>query len=199
MPFELCTTLATFQRLMQNCLGELNLTYCLIYLGDMIILSKTEEEHLHCLCVVFEQLREHNLKLKSTKCNFSKNEINYLAHHISKEGIWPSKESLKAVAESVFPWTYMEIWAFLCLVGHYQWFIKGFSCIVQPLHEHLSGKSASKKRECVTLTEDTLSAFKMLKKACLEAPVLSFADFNKPLLLETDTNMQGLGAVLSQK
>ena len=90
MPFGLYNAPATFQRLMQNCLGELNLTYCLIYLDDIIIFSKTEEEHLHHLQIVFECFREHNLKLKPTKC-----EINYFAHHISKEGVWPSNENLQ--------------------------------------------------------------------------------------------------------
>ena len=87
MLFGLCNATAMFQRLMQKCLGELNLTYCLFYLDDMIIFSKMEEEHLHHLCVVFECFREHNLKLTLTKCKFFKNEINYLAHHISKEGV----------------------------------------------------------------------------------------------------------------
>ena len=82
---------------------------------------------------------------------------------------------------------------------HDQWFIKGFMCITQPLHKHLSGEGASKKGKCVTLTEDVLGAFEILKKACLEAPVLSFADFNKLFLLENDVSKQGLGAVLSQK
>ena len=91
MPFGLCNAPATFQRLVQNCLDEFNLTYCWIYLDDMIVFSKTEEEHLHCLCVVFEHFREQNLKLKPTKCEFFKNKINYLAHHISKEGVQSSK------------------------------------------------------------------------------------------------------------
>ena len=76
---------------------------------------------------------------------------------------------------------------------------KGFTCIAQPLHEHLSREGASKKNEHVKLMEDALSAFEMFKKACLEAHVLSFADFNKLFLLETDTSKLGLGAVLSQK
>ena len=84
-------------------------------------------------------------------------------------------------------------------MGHYQWFIKGFAWITQPLHKHLSEEGASKKSECVTLTKDALGAFQILKKACLEAPVLSFADFNKPFLLVADAIKQGLGAVLSQK
>ena len=82
MPFRLCNTLPTFQMLMQNCLGKLNLTYCLIYLDDVIIFSQTEEEHLERMRVVFDRLREHGLKLKPSKCEVFKTEINYLTHHV---------------------------------------------------------------------------------------------------------------------
>ena len=80
MPFGLCNTLAMFQRLMQNCLSELNLIYYLIYLDDIIIFLQMAEEHLHRLHVVFDWFREHNLKLKPSKCSLFKEEINYLAH-----------------------------------------------------------------------------------------------------------------------
>ena len=76
--------------------------------------------------------------------------------------------------------TYTEIRVFLGLVGHYTQFIKGFAFIVQPLHEHLSGEGACKKSKQVTLTADTRGAFGTLKKTFLKAPVLAFADFNKP-------------------
>ena len=69
MPFGLCSVPATFQRLMQSCLGEINLTYCLIYLDDVIVSAKDEEEHLHRLRTVFERFRRDNLKLKPSKCN----------------------------------------------------------------------------------------------------------------------------------
>ena len=77
MPFGLCNTPPTFQRLMQNCLGELNLTYCLIYLDDVIVFSEMPEEHLQRMRVVFDHLREHGLKLKLSKCDVFKSEINY--------------------------------------------------------------------------------------------------------------------------
>ena len=83
MPFGLCNAPPTFQRLMQNCLGELNLTYCLIYLDDVIVFYETPEEHLHRMCVVFDCLQEHGLKLKPSKCDVFKSEINYFAHHVS--------------------------------------------------------------------------------------------------------------------
>ena len=116
MPFGLCNALATFQWLMQNCLGELNLIYCLIYLDDLILLSRTVKENVHWLHVVFDWLREHNLKLKPLKCSLFKEEINYLAHWVSKWGVWPSDTNLKAIAECAPPQTYMEIWAFFGLM-----------------------------------------------------------------------------------
>ena len=199
MLFGLCNASTTFQRLMQNCLGKLNLTYCLIYLDDMIAFSKTMEKHLWYLHVMFKCFWEHNLKLKPSKCEFFHNEINYSAHHLSNGGIQPSKKNLKAVAEFAPPQNYTKIWAFLGFADHYWQLIKGFAWVAQPLHEHLSGEGAGKKNEWVMLTSDVQAAFKMLKKACLVAPVLAFADFEKPFLLETDVNKLGLGAVLSQR
>ena len=76
MPFWLCNAPVTFQRLMQNCLGKLNLIYCLIYLDDLIVFFQTVEEHLHRLCIVFDRLREYNLKLKPSKCSLFKELIN---------------------------------------------------------------------------------------------------------------------------
>ena len=157
-----------------------------------------EEEHLKCLCIVFNHWG-HNLWLQPTKCGCFWDEINYLAHHVSKEGVQPSKENLEAVAEFTSPQTYMEIQAFLGLVGHYRQFIKGFACIVQPLHEHLSVEGTHKQSEWVKLTVEARDAFETLKKASLKAPVLAFADFDKSFLLETDKIKLGLGAVLSQK
>ena len=182
MPFGLCNTLPTFQRLMQNCLGELNLTYCLIYLDDVIVFSDMPEEHLQRMCVVFDHLHEHGLKLKPSKCEVFKSEINYLAHHVSQKGVLPSKKK-----------------SFVGLVGHYRCFIKGFAKIAAPLYDLTSGDNKDKKSEHVDLSSKAREAFNRLKAACLQAPILSFPDFNKPFLLETDASGRGLGAVLSQK
>ena len=89
----LCNAPAFFQRLMQNCLGELNLTYCLIYLSDVIVFSKMEEEHLKCLHIVFDHFWENNLRLKPTVGEFVWDEIDYLAHIVSKEGVAQQRES----------------------------------------------------------------------------------------------------------
>ena len=84
MPFRLCNGLVTFQHLMQNTLGKLNLTYCLIYLDDVIIFGQMEEEHLKRLRIVLERFHGFHLKLKPSKCLFFQNEIVFLAHHISR-------------------------------------------------------------------------------------------------------------------
>ena len=110
MPFGLCNTPTMFQHLMQNTLGELNLTYCIIYLDDVIVFGRTEEEDLECL---FERFREFNLKLKPSKCSFFQMEIVYLAHHVSSEGICPSEENVHAIMEFPMPETYTEVKAFV--------------------------------------------------------------------------------------
>ena len=91
------------------------------------------------------------------------------------------------------------MWAFLSLVGHYRRFIRGFTCITQPLGEYLTREGASRKLERVSLTKNAMEAFKALKQACMTAPVLVFADYTKPFLLETNASKDWLGTVLLQK
>ena len=199
MPFGLCNAPPTFQRLMQNCLGELNLTYCLIYLDDVIVFSEMPEEHLQRMSVVFDCLREHGLKLKPSKCDVFKSEINYLTHPVSQKGVLPSKKNLESIAQCLPPDTYTKVKSFVGLVGHYRHFIKGFAKIAAPLYDLTSGNNKDKKSEHVDLSREALEAFDCLKAACLQAPILAFPDFNKPFLLETDASGRGLGVVLSQK
>ena len=199
MPFGLCNTLPTFQRLMQNCLGELNLTYCLIYLDDVIVFSDMPDEHLRRMRVVFDRLSEHGLKLKLSKCEVFKSEINYLAHHVSWKGVLPSKKNLESIARCPPPDTYTKVKSFVGLVGHYRCFIKGFAKIAASLYDLTSGDNKDKKSEHVNLPPEAREAFDHLKAVCLQAPILSFPDFTKLFLLETDASGRGLGAVLSQK
>ena len=110
-----------------------------------------------------------------------------------------SNLNLRAIAECMPSHTYTEVHSFLSLVGHYRRFIKGFTCIVQPLSEYLAGEGASRKSEWVLLTEDALKAFEVLKQTCMTAPNLAFTGYTKLFLLETDASKDGLGAVLSQK
>ena len=140
MPFGLCNAPGTFRRLMQNCLGELNLTYCLIYLDNVIVFLKMEEEHLHNLHVVFNCFWEHNVRLKPTKCKFFQDEINYLAHHVSEEGVQLNKENLKAMAEFTPPWPYKEIWAFWAWWGTIGHLSRGLHVLCNPYNSIYLGK-----------------------------------------------------------
>ena len=163
MLFGLCNALAMFQCLMQNTLEELNLTYCVIYLDDVIVFSCMEEEHLECLHVVSKRFREFNLKLKPSKCSFFQLEIMYLAHHVSqRENVW-------AVQEFPMPEIYMQVHVFCRLVGDYRRFIKGFANIVHPLYDML-GKEV--KMGPLDLPPKAWEAVGILKGKVQSAPVL---------------------------
>ena len=167
MLFGLCNTWPTFQRLMQNCLGELNLTYCLIYLDDMIVFFNMPDEHLWRMRVVFNHLREHSLKLKPSKCEVFKSEINYMAHHVSQKGVLPAKKNLESIAQCPPPDTYTKVKSFVGLVGHCRRFIQGFAKIAAPLYDLTSGDNKDKKLEYVELSPEACAAFDHLKAACL--------------------------------
>ena len=199
MLFGLCNVPATFQRLMQNCLSKLNLMYTLIYLDDIVVFADTEAEHLKRLCAVFEQFHEHGLKLKLTKCDFFKSEITYLGHQVSAEGMKPGIGNLKGIAEMAPPTMVMGIRQFLGAMGFYRRFIKGYTKIAQPLNDLISDENSKLKNQTIEITVPALKAFHKLKLKCMQVPILAFANFHKPFLLETDASSNGLSAVLSQE
>ena len=120
MPYRLCNAPATFQRLMQNCLGELNLTYALVYLDDVIVYSNTEEDHLHRLQAVFEWFHEHGLKLKPSKCSVLRKQITFLGHEVSTDGMKLGDLNLKGIAEMAPPANYTEVRHFLGMTGFFR-------------------------------------------------------------------------------
>ena len=97
MPFGLTNAPTTFQCLMQSCLGNLHLQYCIIYLDDIIVFSKTPEEHPDRLRSIFEQLTKAELKLKSSKYEFFKQDLTYLGHVVSINGIQTDSKKVEAI------------------------------------------------------------------------------------------------------
>ena len=188
MPFGLYNAPVTFQHLMQNTLGELNLTYCVIYLDDVTVFGHSEEEHLEHLHIMFECFRKYKLKLKPSSAHFFQSEIVYLAHHVSHEGICPSKENVCVIEEFPMPETFTQVHIFCRLVGHYWCFIKGFAHIARPPYDVL-GKEV--KMGPVQLPPEGRGAVRILKAKILSAPVLVFLDFDKPFLLEMDASRRG--------
>ena len=127
MPYGLCNVPAMFQHLMQNCLGELNLQFTLIYLDDVIIYSRTQEDHLTRLQAVLDHFAHHGLKLKPLKCHFFKENITYLGHEISAKGMLPGQEGIQKIANMGPPTTVTGIRKFVRAVGYFCHFIKNFS------------------------------------------------------------------------
>ena len=149
MPFGLTNAPATFQRLMESCLGELHLNWCIIYLDDIIVFSRTQEEHVHRLKAVTSKLREAGLKLKPTKCDLFKQQINYLGHVVSKEGVSTDPDKIAAVTEWPQPTTVTEVRSFLGFVSYYRRFIPNFSKVAKPLNQllqNLEGTPRQKKK-----------------------------------------------------
>ena len=114
--------------------------------GHIIIYSSTQEEHIKCLQAVLKHFWLHRLKLKPSKCEFFKEKIEYLGHSVSSKGMWPSRDNLKAISKYPKPTMYMAIKGFIRL-RHYRHFIKDFTRIADPLHEHVRGDTAKKKKE----------------------------------------------------
>ena len=199
MPYGLCNVPATFQHLMQNCLGELNLQFALIYLDNVINYSRMREDHLTHLQAVLDWFAHHGLKLKLLKCHFFKENITYLGHEISAKGMLPGQEGIEKITNMGPPTTVTGIRKFTGAVGYFCHFIKNFSHITRPLDNLTSCENSKLKNHPVTLTPTALEVFETLKKKCMTAPVLAFADLEKPFVLETDASEIGLGAMLLQE
>ena len=198
MPFGLTNTPATFQHLMENCLGILHLNWCIIYLDDIIVYSKTPEEHLERLEAVFKKIGKAGLKLKPNKCEFFKSEITYLGHIVSNKGIATDPKKIRAIQLWPRPTTVTEVQKLTGLTNYYRKFIHGYANVARPLHDLVSGKNAKKKRSSVEWTDDCERAFERLKELCSNTPVLAYADYRQKFKMYTDASESGLGAVLTQ-
>lgn len=192
MPFGLKTAPATFQRAMDNVLRGLQGIHCLVYLDDVIIFSKSLQEHAEKLRAVFERFRETNLKVQLDKSHFLRKEVLYLGHTITEKGLKPNTDKIDAILKYPIPQTITEIKSFLGLVGYYRKFIKDFAKITKPLTNCL------KKGQKIVLDDEYINSFESCKKILTNAPLLQFPNFNKPFILTTDASNHAVGAVLSQ-
>ena len=205
MPFGLQNAPATFQRLMMTCLGDLNMKSVLIYLDDVIVFSQTFDEHLERLKTVFDRLKEHGLKLKPSKCHILREEVSYLGHIVSAKGVATDPEKIAKVMEWPRPTSRKEMQQFLGFCGYYRRYVKSYSAIAAPLYRLTSGDPRKKKGKKspppppYEWTPECEEAFNELKHRLTSAPILGYADYSLPFILETDASGLGLGAVLSQK
>ena len=139
---------------------------------------------------------------KPSKCDLFKQQINYLGHLVSKEGVSTDPEKFKAVTEWPQPTTVTEVRSFLGFVSYYRRFIPNFSKVAIPLNnkllQSLEGTPSQKKKYKVCWGPDQQGAFDTLQRLCTESPILAYADFKAPFVLHTDASGDELGAELYQ-
>ncbi|XP_060799313.1 retrovirus-related Pol polyprotein from transposon opus isoform X1 [Neoarius graeffei] len=216
MPQGICGAPATFQRVMERTVGDMNFLEVLVYLDDLIVFGSTLEEHEERLLKVLDRLRDEGLKLSLDKCQFGRTSVNYVGHIVSQDGIATDPSKIEAVVSWPRPQTVTELRSFLGFCGYYRRFVKGFSTLCRPLNELLQGCLPRKKSSSSQAadskpsfrpsepfgprwSDQCESAFQELKSRLTQAPVLAFADPQKPYVLHVDASLDGLGGILYQE
>jgi hypothetical protein len=186
--------------MMDVVLSGLKWTACLVYLDDIIVYSRTFDEHVKGLRLVLDRLRVANLKNKLEKCEFAQPQLKALGHIIDKQGISPDPEKVKAAWE--FPRPPMEgsnakrlkaLRAFFGYLSYYRRFINGFAILAIPLHDLVGTKGAW------VWGEETERSFKALKQALLKATRLAYPDYTRPFEIHPEACDYGIGAALVQR
>ena len=189
MAFGLCNAPATFQRLMQTILGDLNL---LPYIDDVVISSRNFSDHLKTIRCVLTRFRDHNLKLNATKCHFGYSSIVYLGHLISSEGIRPDPAKVHKLNSIARPTSKRETEVLLGFANYLSRFIKNYAHIMTPIFK-VKGTTP------FVWTTDADSALLKIRSLLAEDALLRFPDFTKLFTLTVDASNTALGAFLSQE
>ena len=194
MFFGLTNSPATFQTMMNEIFQDLVMegVVC-VYLDDILIFTRTLEEHRRITRIVLERLRQYKLFLRHDKCEFEKTRIEYLGVIISEGCVEMDPVKVAGVAEWPVPKNKKEVQSFLGFVNFYRRFIRDFSHHARPLFD-LTGKSLA-----FTWGTEQQGAFEKLKSAIVSTPILVFADDSKPFRVEADSSDFATGAVLSQE
>ena len=192
MPFGLCNAPSIFQDLMNNVLQGLLFKFALAYLDDIIVYSRSFEEHLEHLDQVFERLLQADLKLKLSKCEFFMQQLQFLGHMVSANGIQPDFDKVKAICNMPPPKCVKDIRAFIGMCGYYRRYIPNFAHVAGPLI------SLTRKNAVFTWSPACEQAFQTLKTWLTNSPVLIHPDLNKPYRVYTDASDYAVGAILAQ-
>ena len=180
VPLGLAQAPAYFQDLMTGILKDFN--FAIAYLDDIIIFSRTAEEHLSHIKQVFGKLQAVKLSMKLSKCHFFSKEIQYLGHILSKKSIQPLPSKMQAIQKMHPPTTPKQVCAFIGLVGYYRKFIKDFVKIAKPLtlltHQQMKFEWTPAHHE----------AFLKLKESIIQAPILCYLNPNKMFIVYTDAS-----------
>ena len=189
-PFGLSQAPAYFQRLINEVIK--GLPFAFGYLDDVLIHRPDIETHLQHMRILFQRLREADLKLKDSKCNYFKTYVQYLGHLVSGKGMKPLPEKLESVKRMPAPTTPKEIKQFLGLVGYYRKFIPRFADIARPM-------TNLTKQDVPFEWTIQCQAFEILKEALITSPILKYPDPNKAFTLFTDASKYAWACVLTQE
>ena len=176
---------------MGHIIRGLEYRFVLIYIDDIIIFSKSIEEHLTHLEEVFRRLREANVKLNPKKCSFVKQKVEYLGHVVTPDGVMPNPEKVRVVRDFPVPKNLKELRTFMGLANYYRRFVKGFAYIANPLN------ALTKKGSMFEWREACADAFDKLERALISAPILAYPDFINKFLLFVDAS--STATALAQK
>ena len=185
-----------FQQMMtQFVLIQLVHITCELYLDDILVHATTEDELINRLRTVFERLRKHKITLNPEKCEFGLNEVNFVGHTLSANGISMSADKKQSIINFPKPKTAKELRSFLGLANYFRDHVRNHSIVVYPLQQMI--QNYDKKRVLIWTTE-TENAFKAIVKAINECPTLYFMDYKAQIILQTDASDYGIGAYLFQ-
>lgn len=193
LPFGLNVSCNSFQRMMTMAFSGLPPDVAFLYVDDVIITGCSERHHLQNLRKVFEVCRNSNLKLNPSKCQFFKNEVTYLGHHISEKGVLPDPAKFHAIKNFPTPKNADEVKRLVAFCNYYRRFIRNFAEITYPLNQ------LTRKGIQFEWTTECNNAFLQLKDALINPPILQYPDFSKTFILSTDASNIACGAVLSQE
>jgi hypothetical protein len=193
MPFGFTNSPDAFKDLMNRVCRPMLDKSVIVFINDILIYSNSKEEHADHLHEVLELLRTERLYAKFSKCDFWLQEVQFLGHHISREGIKVDPAKIEAVMNWETPKTPTEIRSFLGLAEYYRRFIQNFSKIAVPLTK------LTRKSEPYVWGEDQQLAFDQLRQKLCEAPVLTLPEGVEDMTVYCDASRHGLGCVLMQR
>jgi hypothetical protein len=192
MAFGLTNTPVFFMNLMNKVFMEELDKFVVVFIDDILIYSKSREDHEHHLRAILGRLRAHQLYAKLSKCEFWLEKIAFLGHILTTKGIEVDPSKVEAVSKWKQPSNVSEVRSFLGMAGYYCRFIKGFSSIARPMTELL------KKDNKFVWTPKCEESFQIIKKKLTTAPVLTLPDIYQSFIILCDASRQGLGCVLMQ-